>query len=200
MKPFNIKEFLKKRPLSWSAISSFEYDPEQWYKRYVLNEKQPDSKEMIFGKELALSIENNTCVVPNLLKVLQKKKEHPFKVVFNGIPMVGYADAFCDKSFKYIDEVKTGKKVWTQKRADEHGQITMYVLMNYITNKVLPEEVSCALHWIPTEENGNYSIDFVRPVTFHTFYTKRSMKDMLLFGARINKTVKEMEQYVLRHI
>lgn len=196
---YDIMNLLRKRPLSWSAISSFRFSPEQWYNRYFLNEKQDESPEMAFGKSVALSIEDGTCKVPGLLAALQKKKEHGFKVVFNKIPLVGFADAFCDEKFRTLDEVKTGKKPWDQRRADDHEQLTMYALMNYITNKVRPEDVLFTLYWIPTEDRGDFTIGFVNPVRFYAFPTKRTMKDIIRFGADIKSIVKEMEEYIRKH-
>lgn len=183
------------RPLSWSAISSFEYSPEQWYDNYVLSKKNPESEEMKFGKAFANSIEDGTCANKELLDLLQKKKEHKFNVVFSGIPLIGFADAFCDKTFKILDEVKTGKKAWDQKRANEHGQLTMYALMNFITNKIRPEDTTFTLYWCPTQANGDFSISFVKPIKTHVFKTKRMMNDILQFGLRIKRVVKEMEEY-----
>ena len=189
----NIKEFLQTRPLSWSAISSWEYDPEQWYKRYILNEKEPDSAAMLFGKELANSIENDKPLVP---VTIIGKAEHQFKVVFNGIPLVGFVDNFCVETFRKLGEYKSGVKAWDQERADDHGQITMYLMMNYITNKVPPEEVECFLEWVPTEETGDFKVKFKEPVEVHKFHTKRTMTDIIRFGARINATVEAMQKYV----
>lgn len=192
--------FNKSRAMSWSSISSFEYDKEQWYRKYVLNHKDDPSKEMIFGKEFAESIEKGTCTYPGLMERLQKKKEHAFQVMFGKIPLIGYADAFCDEKFKNLDEVKTGKREWNQKRADEHGQIDMYLLMNYITNKVAPEDVTCTIHWCPTQDNGDFSITFVEPMEVKSFRTKRTMQQILAFGARINRVYKEMEDYCQNHV
>lgn len=187
--------FDKTRPLSWSAISSFEYDPEQWYKKYVLKEEQEETKEMLFGKKLATALELGRCEIPDLVAKLPYKKEHPFKVVFGKIPLIGFADDFDHKTFRTLNEVKTGKKTWDQKRADEHGQFDMYLLMNYITNKVPPEEVRCFLHWLPTQDNGDFTISFIEPIRVHTFETKRTMAQVLGFGARINRVYREMELY-----
>jgi len=193
------KTFDKTRPLSWSAISSFEYDPEQWYRKYVLNQKDDETKEMIFGKKLATALETGTCDIPDLVEKLPFKKEHPFKVVFGKIPLIGFADDFDTKTFRALNEVKTGKKPWTQKRADEHGQFDMYLLMNYITNKIRPEDVVCSLHWLPTQENGDFTITFIEPVRVHTFRTKRTMAQVLNFGTKINRIYKEMEDYCQAH-
>lgn len=186
-----------KRPLSWSSISQFEYDKQQWYRRYVLNEQQEPSREMIFGKKIGTMLEKDPTFLPFIPR--HDTMEHPFKVVFNKIPMVGYADSFCNKTKKKLIETKTGKKAWNQKRADEHGQITLYALFNYITNKVKPEETEFDLVWMPTEETGGFEIQFVEPIekTFKIFRTKRTMSDILKFGNRINETVKEMNEYIL---
>ncbi len=193
------KSFDKARPLSWSAISSFEYNPEQWYRKYVLNEKDPETKEMIFGKKLANELENGTCDIPELVKKTPYKKEHPFKVMFGKIPLIGFCDDFDTTTFKVLNEVKTGKKDWDQKRADLHGQFDMYLLMNYITNKIPPEEVVCTLHWLPTQENGDFNISFIEPIKVQSFTTKRTMAQILAFGSRINRIYKEMEDYAQSH-
>jgi hypothetical protein len=112
---------------------------------------------------------------------------------------VGYADDFDPISCRRLEEVKTGKREWNQKRVEDHQQIDMYLLMNYITNKIKPEDVGCRLHWLPTEQHGDFSISFIEPVRVHTFPTKRTMRQVLAFGMKINKIYKEMEQFVANH-
>lgn len=189
-----IKKFIKDRPLSWSAISSFEYDPEQWYQNYYLGIKTPPTPEMIFGKKFADSCEAGKPLAP---VTLLSKMEQGFKVVFGDIPLIGFADTFDHIGKKKIGEYKTGIKAWDQKRVDEHGQITMYALMNYISSRIKPEDTKFFLEWIPTKKMGDYSIEFAHnpPQVIH-FKTKRTMKDILEFGARINSTVQKMEDYI----
>ncbi len=190
------KDFFKRRPLSWSAISSFEWDPEQWYKRYILNEVQPMTPAMEFGKEIGTKIELDPTFMSYVPR--ESKMEHEFKVVFNGIPLVGYADTFDDLYHDKITEYKTGK-FWDQEKVDKHGQITMYCLMNFITNKVVPEDTRIELVWMPTQEKGDFSVGFVEPIedTIKIFQTERTMQDIVEFGARINKTVEEMQTRLL---
>lgn len=203
MKTFDIHTFLKTRPLSWSAMSSFEYDPEQWFQAYPMGIKQPTSPEMAFGSVFGKSAEIGKPLAP---VTLLAKMEHPFAFMFGKIPMIGYADTF-DPVFKsHIGEYKTGVKEWTQKRVDEHGQITFYALGNYTLDKVRPEDCAFFLEWIPTKKvwakNGlSYGIAFrdTPPMPIH-FDTKRTMKDLLQFGQRINRTVKEMEIYANRRM
>lgn len=196
----HVKKF-KERPLSWSSLSSWEWDKKEWAKKYLDGIELPPGPELIFGKAFADSIENGTCVVPELLSALQKKKEHEFKCKFGNIELIGYGDAFCDDTFRILDEVKTGVKEWDQKRVEQHGQLTMYCLQNFIINKVKPEEMDINLFWIPTEkkelENGDfggfdYSIDFKYPITVERFKTSRTLSDIINFGIYIKKIHQEM--------
>jgi len=201
-KKFSIKQFTKKRPLSWSSLSQWEYSKEDWYKKYILEEKPKENPEMVFGKRLAKSIEDGKPLAP---VTMLPAREHKFEVVFNGIKLIGFADGFDPLEKRKLAEYKSGFKEWNQKRVDEHGQLDFYLLCNYITSKIRPEEVDCFLEWIPTvkipQENGDfkgddYRIEFKQPIEVHRFDTKRSMSDILKFGARINEAVKEMERYV----
>ncbi len=197
-----MKTFFQTRPLSWSALSSFEYSPEQWHRRYILNEPVKENPEMLFGKAFAKANEDRKPLAP---VTLYNESEYEFKVVYNGYCTIGFLDTFCSKTKRKILDHKTGVKPWDQKRANETGQLKMYALQNFITNKVRPEECSFAIEWVPTRkierDNGDfsghdYTIDFVYPITVLHFDVKITMSDILAFGARINKVVKEMEQYV----
>lgn len=181
-----------KRPLSWSAISSFEYNPEEWYKRYILGEKGVDTREMEFGKLIADSFQTDKPLVP---VILYKIVELPLSVVFNGMPLVGYIDTYDPKTHNFR-EFKTGKKEWDQKRANEHGQLKMYALLLFIMYKVKPENYKIHLDWIPTQDNGDFSISFIEPIEVHSFEVKLTMKDIVVFGAHIKNTYKQMQKYI----
>jgi len=186
----------KTRPISWSSYSSFLYNPDNWFRSYILNERQKETPEMAFGKNLATELENGTCTIVDLVKHVINKKEHKFLVKFCGIPLVGFADDFCVSTFRELNEVKTGKKAWDQNRVDKHQQFDMYLLMNYITNKVNPEDVRCRLFWLPTEDDDNFNIKYTtNPATVHIFETKRTMADILAFGTNLKKAYEHMEKY-----
>lgn len=185
-----------KRPLSWSAISSFEYDPAQWYSKYILHETPTDSAEMRWGRMVADSFQTKTPLAPVTLYPVVEQK---LSVVFNDVPLVGWIDTYDPKTHNFR-EFKTGKRPWTQKRADEHGQLQMYALMLYVTHKVKPENYTIHLDWLPTKANGDFSIDFVKPIVVHSFQVKLKMSDILIFGNRINNTIKAMQEYVDKHL
>jgi hypothetical protein len=218
-KTFDIRKFLATRPLSWSALSSFEYDKEQWFETYILGKRQ-ESPEMTFGSIVDKKIQTDPSFLPKLPRY--PLMQYKMNAVFNGIPLTGLPDGlslnsvetentkgykvFWDKGY-ILSDYKTGRKAWDKKRADETGQLTMYLFLLYILHKEKPEQFRCFIHWLPTVKHE--AGDFTVKVDFHdgihgedgikTIETKRTMADLLKFGERINKVIKEMEQYVRNH-
>lgn len=188
--------FDKKRPLSWSAISSFEYDPEQWYQNYVLGIR-PTSKEMTFGSQVDKRLQED----PTFLPAVERYPimQHEMRARLGKLELVGFADGF-DRSGLRLKDDKTGKKAWDQARADETGQLSMYALLLWLTEKIQPEKLELSISWLPTKEMGDFTIQFRDdPVVPHIFYTRRTMRDILEFGQRINRVYKEMEAYAKAH-
>jgi hypothetical protein len=182
--------FPEERPLSWSQISSFEYDPDKWYDRYMLRNKPPETGALTFGKQIGEMVEKDPNFLPELPRA--KTMEYPMKVKFGEVWLIGYADSY--EPGRLI-EYKSGQKPWTQERVDEHGQLTLYCLMEYLINGIKPEEQVISLHWMPTKENGDFSVSF-NGADFQHFKTSRSTRDILEFGMRITKVIKEMQEYV----
>lgn len=194
------------RPLSWSAINLFSDpewgSPEKWYQSYVLGIRQ-SSPELIFGSMVDKKIQNDSSFIPSLPRY--PLMQHKMNVMFGDIPLVGLPDGLCLDDFLLAD-YKTGndKYPWTKKKADETGQLTMYLFLIYIAHKLSPEKFKLFIHWLPTkkEETGDFKtlISFRDdPVVPITFQTKRTMADILKFGGRIQKVWKEMQEYAANH-
>lgn len=196
-----MSKLFDKRPLSWSQLESFAGpygSPERWYKKYILGEKEPESVEMRFGKVLGERLANDPDFLPQVPRL--DKFEQKFEIVFDGIPMIGYADSFCSKTKKKLLEYKTSHAGWDQKKVDKHGQLSAYAFYNFVTNKIPPEDLDIQLVWIPTQkiESGDFTstISLVEPVIPQIFKTRRTTADIVRFGAFIKETVKKMEQYL----
>ncbi len=193
----------KERDLSWSQISSFEYDPERWYQKYILGIEEPKTAELIFGSEVGKKLETDPTFLPQIER--HNKMEHPFSCFFMDIKLIGYADSFCTMTKKKLNEFKTGVKPWDQKRVDQHGQLTYYCFMHYLMTRIKPEDMEITLWWMPTKrtETGDFKvkIEFVEPIenNIKMFRTKRTMNDILAFGARVKKVLIEMETYAKDH-
>lgn len=221
-KPFNIYEFLKKRPLSYSAINTFSDpvwgSPEKWYKVYILGERQ-QSAEMDFGSWLDKKIQVEKDFIPDHPRY--KVMQHQFDVVYMGTEQVGV-----DKDGKpiikkrkihmtgkpdWIDfdkfllaDTKSGRVPWTKELADKTEQLTCYLFFTYISKRISPEKFTCRIHWVPTVRNefGNFDVKIElrdKPVKTITFDTRRTMKDILNFAVKVNRVVLEMQEYVRNH-
>lgn len=193
------KTFDRNRPVSWSFISSFEWSPEQWYESYVLGIRQT-SRQMEFGSYVDKRLQDDPDFLPEVVRYANL--QHKMNANLGKIPLVGLTDAYRSnlnlgvKTVPAIRDYKTGVKEWTQKRADETGQLTMYCLLLWLTEKVRPEDVELYIDWLPTKEMGDFTIGFrdrkPKPVTFQT---KRTMKQVLEFCQRIQKTLIAAEEY-----
>lgn len=179
------------RPYSWSQHSSFEYDPWQWYCRYILGHDMEETPELKFGKKFADAVEWGTPMAP---LTVYKFTEHCVKAVYDKFEVLGYLDSY-DKENK-LAEYKTGKKKWDQKRVDQHGQLTFYAFLLWLRDKKKPEDLEMILQWVPTCYRADFSYGFTDPAVVHTFETRRTMSDVLKMAGEIKTRRKAMEAYV----
>lgn len=187
----------KTRPLSYSQLSSFEYDPAQWYDNYILGNRAPANAAMLYGSYIGDRIGTVDNPVTGLDPV--GVKEYEMRANLGDIHIVGFADHYCPVH-KILNENKTSDKHdrWTQAKVDDHGQLTMYALMLFLQRKVKPEHVTMYLNFIPVRQNGDFTYSLPEPVTFTTFETKRTTRQVLEYAAYIQNTVKLMEAYANR--
>ena len=189
MKP----QFNKQRPLSWSQISSFEFDPEQWYKKYILGEKQEETGPLLFGKLIGERLAGDPAFLPEVPRY--KHMEKKFTGRIGDIELIGYLDSFCPDK-KSILEYKTSSnaKRWNQAKAEEHGQLLFYHLLVWLNYGVLPE--TCHLCYLPCRETGSFEIELTgEPVQI--FEVKKTAVDVLKFGNYIKTIRKQMIQYCI---
>jgi len=182
----------KLRPVSWSQISCFEYNHEQWFKRYILGEKQEENSAMKFGKAIGEKLASDPSFMPEVPRL--PLYEYELKAKVNKIPLIGYIDAFDLENNKML-EYKSGK-LWTKEKAESHGQISMYALMLYLMYNIRPEELDIKLVWLETQETGSFETEFVKGVKPVIFPIKKTMFDILEMAMRIKKNSKEMEKYL----
>lgn len=193
MKKFDILEFLQGRPLSWSALSSFEWSPEAWHSRYILNQTEEPTEELKFGKMIDERLQADPTFMPHVERfpILQHKME----ANLGKIPLIGFADGFRREPPALKDD-KTGAKIWDRARADETGQLTFYALLLWLTEKIKPESVDFSIWWMPTVKGGDFKISLIDEKDVKVFHTKRTMRQILEFGVRIQATTRAMELYV----
>lgn len=188
-----IEKFLK-RPLSWSSINSFKYDPDEWYEKYINGKRGRDTGPLIFGKNVGERLATEPQFLPGVPRL--KEYEHELSVKIGKIQCIGFLDNF-DLEAKCFSEFKTGK-LWTQDKANKHGQLDMYAAMIYIKHGIKPEELSISLIWLPTEEQQDFRTDFIKDMKPVIFPIKKTMRDVLSFMAEIQIIHKQMQEYILQ--
>lgn len=184
----------KTRPLSWSCIASWEYNKEQWYRKYVLNEVQQSNQLMDFGKVVGERLASDPTFLPEVPRYKHFEKKLEGKI--GDIYIIGYFDSFCPDT-KHFREYKTSSNVkkWNKKTAQDHGQMAFYRLLIWLNYMKRPEEVNGSLHYIPVEETNDFSMKLSTSPVQH-FETKHSTLDILNFGKYLQQTYKDMVKYV----
>ncbi len=185
---------LSKRPMSWSSISSFRYDPEKWYKKYVLGVAQEDTAPLIFGKKVGEKLASDFTFLPQVPRLPIFEKKLVGKV--GDINILGFLDAFQEKPCNFLEfKTSSNSKRWTQKTAEDHGQMLFYFALIWLNYGIAPEKIGARLVYIPCKENNSFEIELSgEPVQI--FNVKKTSVDVLNFLNEIKRTYKEMEEYI----
>ncbi len=186
----------RNRDVSWSQISSWGWSKDQWFDKYILGKAGETNQAMQFGNVIGDKLGLPDSPVPALNEHLVGVKEFELRAQMGSHTLWGFCDHYCPKK-KVLNENKTSQTLdkWTQSAVDAHGQLTMYCLMLFLRDKVKPEDVEIWLNFIPVFLDGFFP--YVNPEIFYRFPTKRTTAQILLFGAQIDKTLKEMENYAM---
>lgn len=177
--------------ISWSQLTGWESSPERYIRHYIYHEETYVTKEMCFGGYIARELEkgkSDNLLIDMLVSVVPKyaKSEYKLDVDLEGIKLFGIFDSFCPKT-KNIIEYKTGKAPWTQKRADEHGQLHFYALMVWLKYKKIPK---VKLVWIQTISGDGIEITG----EVKEFEVEIKLIDILKMANRIKKVAYEIAQ------
>lgn len=169
--------------ISWSQLNTWEKGEEYFYKVYIAGEKF-ENKEMAFGSKIAESLEGKiSCEEGRFCKTYlpkMPKKEYEIRIDFEDVPILVKMDAFHDKKL-IVDEYKTGRNPWTQKKVDNHGQLTMYAMAVWKKYGKIPD---LRLFWIPTGLNDNNEVILTGEIPYE-FKTERSFKDFAVMYKRL---------------
>lgn len=180
--------------LSWSSVSAWEWDREEWYDQYVLGNRIVPNATMLAG----IKIGQKLCTHPKFLPVVPRPSiyEHTLKVMLGKIQLTGHMDGWTAEEL-ILDEYKTSTnpKRWTQKKVDNHGQLTFYCLLLWLNDGIKPEDIRIRLSAILTEEKGE-KVVLSKDKIVKTFETKRTMVDLVKFMSYLEKVYNEMNEYV----
>ena len=178
--------------LSWSQLNLWERDKELYRRTYIDGLKQFENVYLKTGKALAdrleTGIKTDNKMIEYLALMLPKypKVEFEIRANFKGIPVLGRLDCY-DPKKRIVGEIKTGKN-WSQGMVDKSGQLTFYAMLVWLKTKKLPSKIR--LHWAKTKLDSDGDLQIVGDIK--TFYTTRSISDIILMYGRVKKCWSEI--------
>jgi hypothetical protein len=189
--------FWKEKSMSYSQISSFLWNKEQWYETYVDPAIFQTSPELEFGSSVDLKLQRDPKFLPQIERL--ELMQHKMRVVFDGISLVGIPDNLSIKR-RLLQDFKTGRNPWTHDLAKKTGQLKIYLLLLYITEKIDPSEFTCSIIWLPTYKTEEDVVNFVKPFAVQKFDVQHTLGEVLSYWKEVKKIRKQMEEYVDKHI
>lgn len=148
----DMKLNLPKGYLSYSSITLWQTNKDQYRKKYYYGQESHDTTETLYGKHIAKLLENNSPLLAHIPRY--PVSEHPLEIEINGVPIKGYLDSF-DPERLAFQEYKTGHlsrhngPPWTKIKVAKHEQLPFYSLM--IKTKYGRVDPWCDLIWIETQ-------------------------------------------------
>ena len=196
--------------LSYSQMSVFERNPQEYADRYLYGKNHRISRNLKLGSDLAEGLEAGEATGNPLLDLVASRlpkfelmdqpilDEKGIEIFFERdkkkikvpyledkkekIPLLALPDTL-HPTYSAFKEFKTSTKKWTQKQADESGQITFYATAIWLAKGFLPGDIEliCATTEYDTEGRLRPTGD-IWPIP-----TKRTLADIIKMTARIRR-------------
>lgn len=205
----SIDNTMTPRPyISFSQMAKFEMDPKGFVEEYIYNVKTRLSKNMLYGVQLADGLENEEATGDALLDIMMSripkfelrdkivesengitvwyehdKKHYTIPFLENGdekIPILAKPDT-AKKDYSAFKEYKSSVRRWTQKKADQSGQITFYATAMWLVTGAIPEDIELVNVETAYTENNEMTVTG----NMVAYKTKRTMVDVIKMTKRI---------------
>lgn len=166
---------------------------EELYKQvYFFNKKLPRSRPMVFGSEMAEALENDELTGDPVLdmmmvklpkfEIMDKEFLTEFKHKKETIKILAKPDTM-KKDCSAFKEYKTSMRKWTQKMADDSGQITFYATAMWLKTKKIPKDIELVVVGTKALQDGK----IVATGDIWHYPTKRDMSQILGMMGRMIK-------------
>ncbi len=193
---------LPKQYLSYSQIRLWLDNKEQYRDIYYRGIKQPGSKFLLFGSEIAKGLENKTIILPALTQYPVQEYQCKFDV--DGVPFFGYVDQYDPDRFKFR-EIKTGstrpdgKPRWTNDLVNKHLQLDIYSLLIWLKNGKVDDE--CHLDWIKTRAKKVCITDFTGEESCSESNNEMELTgEVESFSRIITQTERDRARFLIRSV
>lgn len=196
-------------------MTTWEMSPKKFVEQYLHGKKMRVSRNMAYGSKFAQGLEDEEFTGDPLLDIMIAKMpildiqdkpiqcDNGIKVLFEQrggkqivevpfvtdgkekIPLLAVPDTAA-KDYRAFKEDKTSVRKWTQKMADESGQITFYVTAIYLGYGFICEDIELINVPVAYQEDGSLQPtgELIR------YKTTRNMVDIIKMTKRIKKAWK----------
>jgi hypothetical protein len=190
-------------------MTLFERSPDKYAAQYLYDEKQRVSRNMAYGSMMAEGLENDEATGDAHLDLMMsripkfERMDRPVEdprgpaVTFRGgesanvpvlldgktaIALLALPDT-AKPDYSAFKEYKTSVRAWTQKMADDSGQITFYTTAIWLATGKIPGDIELVNVPVQYEPDGRITPtgELVR------LPTKRTMVDVIKMTKRIKK-------------
>lgn len=182
---------LTPRPyLSFSQMTMFEMSPERYAEHYIYDQEQRVSKNMHYGSRMAEGLELDEATGDPLLDLMMSRipKFELMDIAFEAelkdgkevITILAKPDT-CKADYSAFKEYKTSTRKWTQKMADDSGQVSFYATAAWLKTGKIPSDIELVNVPVEYDENGALTPtgELVR------LPTKRTMTDIIKMTTRM---------------
>lgn len=188
--------------LSWSALSALEKSEKGWVDKYINGKKPYETEYLKLGKKFAECMENGFSddesieFVAGLTPRLERVEEE-CRAYYKGVELLGYKDSSDDKeTYEYktaIRKTSKGEDSWSQEKANKHGQLKFYAVIDELNGKPISEYT---LFWIPTEMIDKKLSLTGEIIPYKVKVTQNDIKDMKV---RIEKAILRINELYKQH-
>lgn len=181
--------------LSFSQMTLFEMNPRKYVDQYIYKNKQRITRNMAYGTIMADALENDELSGDPMLDIMMTKipkfelRDKAFEVELKDgkkiIRILCKPDTM-KEDMTAFKEYKSSTRAWTQKMADDSGQITFYATGMWLKTKKIPQDIELVCVVVKYNEDGSLTPtgEIVR------YRTQRTMVDIIKMCARMKRAWK----------
>lgn len=178
--------------LSFSQMTLFEMNPRKYAEQYIYGRKEPATVNMEYGSLMAEGLETGQATGDPVLDLMMARipKFELMDVAFETdladaagtIRILAKPDT-AKADYSAFKEYKTSVRKWTQRMADQSGQVTFYAMAMWLKTGKIPDDIE--LVNVPVE----YAMDgTLRPTgDLVRLPTNRTMVDIIKMTGRARK-------------
>ena len=182
--------------MSWTQIDMWLRNRERYIGRYMLGGADFSNSGMEFGKRTSEALDGEwdddelmAAVVALLPKYPMSEAELRAELTTKDgkVELLGKLDRYDPKAPRFR-EVKTGRTVWTQAKAQKHKQMHHYATLIWMVTGKVPKEA-----WLDWAQTELYQGEVVFTGQIRSFRVKLGMADILAYMSLAGRVAREID-------